>query len=314
MNEIKIKTKKNFRGKFGKLLQTLWKMRTGYLFCLPLFLLMAVFCYYPPVSGLRLSLFSQSSTSEAVWVGLRNFKEILTDKVFLNSIGTMFTLLIPKLIIGVVMPLVAAELIFAVNSERGQNIYRVLMLLPIVAPGVVNLLIWKNIYDSESGILIELLRALHFVGPGKCIDWLNDPKYVIFAVIFMGFPWCGGTSVLIYTSGLMNISGEVIEASRLDGATTLRRIVSIDLPLLIGQIRYFLIFGLIGGFQDYGTQVVLTQGGPGYATYVPGYYMWELVYTFDDIGKASAVGTLLFVAIMIFTVIANFTVKNKEEA
>jgi ABC-type sugar transport system permease subunit len=130
----------------------------------------------------------------------------------------------------------------------------------------------------------------------------------------MGFPWVGGTSVLIYMSGLMNISAEVIDASKLDGASTFRRILSIDIPLLVGQIRYFLIFGIIGGFQDYGTQVVLTQGGPGYATYVPGYYMWELVYTFDNIGKASAVGTLLFIVIIFFTIIANFTVKNKEDA
>ena len=294
-------------------LKTLWGMRAGYLFCLPLFALMVVFCYYPPISGLRLSFFEQTSTSEAVFVGFKNFADIFSDKVFTDSIGTMFILMVPKLIIGIVMPFIAAELIFAVKSDKLQNAYRVLMLLPIVAPGVVSLMIWKNIYDPEGGILIAILRAFRIVGENTTIDWLNDPDWVIFSIIFMGFPWVGGTSVLIYMSGLMNISSEVIEASRLDGASTFRRIWSIDIPNLVGQIRYFLIFGIIGGFQDYGTQVVLTHGGPGYSTYVPGYYMWELAYTFDNIGRASAVGTLLFLIIIVFTVIANFTVKQRED-
>lgn len=293
--------------------KTLWGMRAGYLFCLPLFALMVVFCYYPPISGLRLSFFEQTSTSEAVFVGFKNFADLFSDKVFTDSIGTMFILMVPKLIIGIVMPFIAAELIFAVKSDKLQNAYRVLMLLPIVAPGVVSLMIWKNIYDPEGGILIAILRAFRIVGENTTIDWLNDPDWVIFSIIFMGFPWVGGTSVLIYMSGLMNISSEVIEASRLDGASTFRRIWSIDIPNLVGQIRYFLIFGIIGGFQDYGTQVVLTHGGPGYSTYVPGYYMWELAYTFDNIGKASAVGTLLFLIIIVFTVIANFTVKQRED-
>jgi len=293
--------------------KTLWSMRAGYLFCLPLFALMVVFCYYPPISGLRLSFFEQTSTSEAVFVGFKNFADLFSDKVFTDSIGTMFILMVPKLIIGIVMPFIAAELIFAVKSNKLQNAYRVLMLLPIVAPGVVSLMIWKNIYDPEGGILIAILRAFRIVGENTTIDWLNDPDWVIFSIIFMGFPWVGGTSVLIYMSGLMNISSEVIEASRLDGASTFRRIWSIDIPNLVGQIRYFLIFGIIGGFQDYGTQVVLTHGGPGYSTYVPGYYMWELAYTFDNIGKASAVGTLLFLIIIVFTVIANFTVKQRED-
>ena len=169
---------------------------------------------------------------------------------------------------------------------EGHELYRFLFLLPMVAPGVVNLLIWKNIYDANSGLMTELVRLLGIVGEEESIDWLGSSKYIIFSIIFMGFPWLGGTSVLIYMSGLMNISTEVIEASRLDGAGTWTRIFRIDLPLLMGQIRYFLIFGLIGGFQDYGVQVVLTSGGPdGYATYVPGYYMYELMYAHGTIGK-----------------------------
>jgi ABC-type sugar transport system permease subunit len=119
----------------------------------------------------------------------------------------------------------------------------------------------------------------------------------------MGFPWVGGTSVLIYMSGMMNISPEVIEASRLDGASTLRRIFSIDMPLLSGQIRYFLIFGVISGFQDYGIQMVLTDGKPGYSTVVPGFYMYMNAFRFGSLGYACAIGTVLFAVIMLMTML-----------
>ncbi|MGN1098964.1 MAG: carbohydrate ABC transporter permease, partial [Christensenellales bacterium] len=139
--------------------------------------------------------------------------------------------------------------------------------------------------------------------PEDSINWLHDPNIIIFSIILIGFPWIGGTSTLIYASGLMNISNQVIEASKLDGASTFRRIVSIDLPLLSGQIRYFLIFGIIGGFQDYGTQFTLTNGGPGYSTYVPGWYMYKLAFTDDRMGYASAISAVLFLAILIVTAI-----------
>ena len=85
---------------------------------------------------------------------------------------------------------------------------------------------------------------------------------MISTIIILGFPWTNGTSILIYISGLNAISEEVIEASRLDNCSTLKRIFKIDFPLLLGQVRYFFIFGLIGLLQDYSIQIVLTNGGP----------------------------------------------------
>ena len=233
-------------------------------------------------------------------------------QVFLRSIPTMFAIMIPRLLIGIVVPLVMAELIFGVKSQKLQSLYRVLVLVPIVAPGVVGTLIWRNIFDPTSGLLTTVARLLGFMGPTQVIDWLGDPNWVVPSIIFMGFPWIGGTSVLIYMSGLMGISSEVLEASRLDGASVLVRIWKIDLPLLIGQIRYFLIFGLIGGFQDYSTQIVLTDGGPGYSTYVPGYYMYQQAFMHDNMGYASAIGSVMFVVIMVVSLFAFKFVSSKN--
>lgn len=288
----------------SKLFNEIWKCRYCYLFVAPLMIGLLIFCYYPPIYGLALSLFEKSSTGATRFIGFANYSELFRDQVFFNSIPTMFYIMVPRLLIGIIIPLIMAELIFGVRRQMLQGIYRVLTLVPIVAPGVVGLLIWRNIFDPTNGLLSALGKLLGLIDQDQIVDWLGDPNLVIPSIIFMGFPWVGGTSVLIYMSGLMNISTEVIEASRLDGANVFQRIIKIDLPLLIGQIRYFLIFGLIGGFQDYGTQIVLTDGGPGYSTYVPGYYMYQQAFMHDRMGYASSIGTILFFVILGFSVLA----------
>ncbi len=280
-----------------------WKHRAAYMFLAPLLIGITVFSYYPPAYGLMLSFFKKSSGSPMEFIGLGNFKELFRDPVFLNSIPTMFKIMIPRLIISIFVPLIAAELVFSVRRLKLQSAYRVIMLLPIVAPGIVGMLIWRNLLSAE-GLLTTVVKGLSLAAPDRVLDWLNDPSTVIFAIIFMGFPWIGGTAVLIYLSGLMNVPEQVFEASRLDGCTGIKRFFYIDLPFLAGQIRYFLIFGIIGGLQDYGTQVVLTQGGPGWATYVPGYYMYVKGYVHDEAGYAAAIGSVLFVAIMAVTAVA----------
>lgn len=298
--------------KTRRLLQEIWKSKEAYLFLLPLFVGLIIFSYYPPVYGIIQSFFEWDGTNQGTYIGMQNYLNLFRDEVFLDSIPTMIKIMMPRLIIGIVAPLIMAELIFCLKNLKLQAIYRVLVLVPIVAPGVVGLLIWKNIFDPTSGLLTSLAKLLGFATDSRAIGWLTDPKLVIFSIIFMGFPWVGGTSVLIYTSGLMNISEDVFDAAKLDGVTTWKRIRMIDFPLLVGQIRYFFIFGIINGLQDYGTQMVLTQGGPGYSTYVPGYYMYTQAFAAGKMGYACAIGTTLFVCIMILTLFAFRFTRSKD--
>lgn len=296
---------------FKNVFKKMYKARLAYIFLSPLFIGLLLFSYYPAFSGLYHSLFNWDSIGQEKFIGLANFQELFNDSVFLDSISVMFKIMIPKLVIGITIPFMIAEMIFFISSKKAQYWYRILVLLPMVAPGVVYTLIWKYIYDPNNGLLTALLRALNIFGNDQVVNWLGDPKTVIFAIIFMGFPWIGGTSVLIYMSGMMNISTELIECSRLDGASTLRRIFSIDIPMLMGQFRYFLIFGIVGGFQDYSVQVILTKGGPGYSTMVPGYYMFTQAFDSGRMGYASSIGTVLFFVILLLTLFSLKFVGNK---
>lgn len=296
------------------LARRIWDARLAYLLLLPLFIGLIIFCYYPPFSGMYHAFFDWDALGKKTFIGLDNFRELFRDKVFLESIPTMFLIVMPKLLIGTFIPLVVAELIFAFKSQKWKFRYRVLLLLPMVAPGMVFMMIWARIYDPINGLITVLGRWLGLIGPDQIINWLGDSSTVIPSLIFMGFPWIGGTAVLIYMAGIMNISSEVIESSVLDGASAFRRILSIDLPLLMGQIRYFFIFGLIAGIQDYNLQIVLTGGGPGYDTYVPGYYMYLKAFGASRMGYASAVGLVMFIAIFVLTLLSLKYLKTSDDS
>lgn len=293
--------------KFKNLLHEMWKKRISYLFLLPLMIGVIAFCYYPPILAIIRSFttWTIGSVDEKLDFSLNNYTRLFNDPVFLKSIKTMLYINIPKLIIGIFAPLVMAELIYWVKKKNLQSLYRILVLLPIITPGVIITYIWTYVYKID-GILNGVLSLF---GIKSDISWLNDERTVIPAIIFMGFPWCGGTSVLIYTSGLMNIPTELIEAARLDGATTWKIITRVHMPAIVGQIRYFLVFGIIGAFQDYGIQVILSSSKlvgkdiTNSAIMVPGYYMYTQAFSGGDLGYACAIGTVLFVVVMIITAI-----------
>lgn len=284
----------------------------GLIFVAPLMISLAIFSIVPFFYGIMLS-FTNASSASTYWqlIGFSNYQQIFQDQMFWKSVKTMCILLFPKLLINVFVPFIAAELIFNISNKKAQSIYRILVLLPVVAPGVVGMLIWKNIYAVD-GLLNNILSV---IDPelGKT-DWLNSqdtPWKTLMALILLGFPWIGGTNVLIYLSGLMNISPSVYEAAKIDSCGFARRLFKIDMPLCLGQFRYFLIFGIINGIQDYGIQMALYSAAPDYV-YVPGYYLYRKAFTDDQQGYAAAVGVLLFLVIVLLTLVANFITNDKK--
>lgn len=302
------KERRGFAGAIKSVGAKLYASKKAYAFLLPLFFFLLLFSYYPAISGIYHSFFDWRDSGQSTFIGLSNYKELFADSdVFWPSCLTMLKIMLPRLAINVLVPLVVAEVIFNLRSERAKSFYRLWILIPMVAPGVVVTLIWAYIYDPNFGLVTAVWKLFG----GSAVDWLNDPTTVIPAIIFMGFPWVGGTSVLIYISGLNAVSSEARESARLDGAGTFAIVFYIDLPQIFGQMKFFLINGLITGIQDYSVQFLITDGGPGYDTMVPGYYMYQAAFTSGRMGYASAIGTFLFVVVMALTLIS-FRLGRKE--
>jgi len=281
----------------------------AYLLLSPIFAGLIVFSYYPPLRGLVTAFFEWNAAGDTwTYVGVDNFTKMAQDQVLIDSIPNMLILLFGGMIIGVTAPLIVAELIFFVKNERLKYYYRVMMLLPLVIPGVVGMLVWNFIYDPNIGLINSLLHAVGLDEWRR--GWLSDSRTVIGSLLFMGFPWAAGIGPLIYLSGLMSIPTEVLDSARMDGANGLKRVFKIDLPLIVGQIKFFIVMGMIGGLQQFGQQLVLTNGGPGYSSMVPGYHMYLQAFTFNNFGYASAIGLVLFVAAFVLTLISMKFIKS----
>lgn len=267
----------------------------------PTFLLLAVFSLVPFVIAFATSFYDYEVGGEAKFIGLANYSEYFHDYTFLQSFGNMFLLTAFSVVMVMIVPLVVAKLIFSLSSDRASYFYRILFLFPIVIPNVAVYLIWQSVVYSEIGLLNSVLKA---IGHGELArGWFSDPRAAIWALAFIGFPFAGGINILIYYAGLTSIPDSVHEAATLDGATGLKKFLLIDVPLVMSQIKLLVMLTIIGGLQAFECVYIVTKGGPGFKTTVPGLWMYYNAFKFQRMGYACAIGVILFLLIMLLTVI-----------
>ncbi len=276
--------------------QPLWII---YGFVFPAMAMALVFDYYPALSGLYLSMTNTMEVGiQSQFVGFSNYVQLFTSSIFLNSLWHMLVLAVVGMTIGTVVPLLVAEMIFHLMNGRWRYVYRLTFLIKMLVPGMVVVEVWGYIL-SVGGLLDKIC---HFLGlPGGSTGWLVDQHTALPAIMFIGFPWVAGVGILIYYAGLVAIDPEILDAAAVDGSGGLHRVLNVDVPLVLGQVKLIVILSAIGGFQGYFAQFLLTQGGPGWSTMVPGYYMYQSAFVNGDMGLASAVGVFLFVLIFSIT-------------
>jgi raffinose/stachyose/melibiose transport system permease protein len=288
-----------------------------YLFIIPAFVLLCLFSYYPFLSAFWHSLFDWDGVNER-FIGLQNFEAMLGDEVLAASLPNIAILTAMGVFFAMTLPLIAAEVIFNLRSRVSAAVYRYLFTVPLILPWVVTVLVWQFLFDPIDGPINTILNA---VGLGQFARaWLADPTVAIYAIGMIGgggtgvgFPFVAGLNLLIYLAGLNSISREVIDASELDGAKPLQRFFMIDIPLIAGEIRTILVLTIITQIQAFQTIILLTRGGPGYSTMVPGMAMYQNAFEFGRMGYASAIGVVLFVVMLAITVVALRRLRSPAE-
>jgi raffinose/stachyose/melibiose transport system permease protein len=181
----------------------------------------------------------------------------------------------------------------------------------MVVPWIVVLLVWRFLYDPMDGLINYALKAIGLGGLTHA--WLAEPQTALGAIMFLGFPFVAGFNLLIYLAGLDSISQEVIDSAALDGATGWRRFLRVDVPLIMGQIKLIVILTMITQIQGFGDIILLTQGGPGFATMVPGMVMYQNALQFSKMGYGSAIGVVLFLIILVLTAINMRFIRSSVE-
>lgn len=257
------------------------------------------------------SFYDYEVGGESKFVGLANYQEYLSDPTLVSSFVNLAFLTSFGLLTVTTAPLIIAKLIFSLKSERARYLYRVLFLIPIVVPGVAGLMIWQGMIYGDTGFLNELLRAVGREDLTR--GWLSDPRTVIWAIVFIGFPFAGGINILIYYAGLAGISDSVHEAAELDGARGIRKFLKVDVPLVLSQMKLLVIMTIIGTVQGFEGMFILTKGGPGLKTMVPGLWMYMNAFSFQRMGYACAIGVILFLIILALTIINMKYFRSSED-
>jgi len=278
---------------------------TAWVFVAPVVLGIGIFQLYPTLFSLYVSLTDWNLLTPPRWVGLSNYVDLFTvDRFFYQTLINTATYAL-----GTVLPGLALGMFFAVllnRNIRGQQIYRAIYFVPVVAPAVALAILWAWLYDPNFGLINSVLRIVGIHGP----PWLGSTHWAMPAVIIEAI-WAGlGFNIVIFLAGLQGISREYYEAAAIDGANAAQQFGSITLPLLSPVTFFLLVTGVIGAWQDFTITYVMTGGGPAGATQLIVLYLYTQAFRNQHMGVASALAYTVFVVIVALTVL-NFALSRK---
>jgi multiple sugar transport system permease protein len=266
----------------------------GYLFVLPMVVMVLALVAYPFCYAVYLSLTQKYVGVPPVFVGFENYVRLANDGFFRRAVWNSFIFTFGsvgfKLVLGMVMALVLTSRI------RYRNLFTGLLLIPWVAPTVVSALNFLWIFDASLGVLNYLLVKVFRILP-QGVGWLSEANTAMASVIFVnvwrGFPFFG----ISFLAGLKAIPAELYEAAAVDGANTLQRFRHVTIPSLRNIVIIVTLLSTIWTFNDFGIVYILTKGGPGGATQVLPVFTYEMAFGAQRLGEAIAVALYMLPAL-----------------
>lgn len=288
--------------------QTVQKIKrnaAGYAFILPLVLYFLVFQLAPMLIALIISFtnYSLQHLTDYTFVGFENYVELFTNSVkyprFWSSLKTTFFYILLTVPANIVLSLVVSALL---NSKiKGEKFFKTVFYIPSVTVGVAIMVMWQQMLAPD-GLVNQLL--------GTEVDFLNDEATALVVFAFMSI-WGGlGYNVLIMLSAMKNIDPSLYEAAEIDGAGAVQKFLYITVPGVMPTVFFFLITGLISGFQV-GEQMLIIYGDTTMVnsiyTYV--YGMYYVMRRENNFAVASAMSYFLFIIILVITLL-QFAVQN----
>jgi multiple sugar transport system permease protein len=272
------------------------KLLTGLSFSSPWLIGLCVFLLYPLGAAFYYSLCDYSVLLPPVFVGIGNYVELFQDKLFWKSLWNTSFFALGAVGLSIVTALTLALLL---NSKvKGVAMYRTAFFLPSLMPLVAGSMLWQTMYSGQGGIINTLLAHLGVTGPA----WLADPAWAKIAIIFMAV-WGAGNSTVIFLAGLQDVPTSLYEASVIDGAGFMQRLLHVTLPMISPVIYFNLVMGTIAGFQAFAQALIMTSatGAPEQSTLFYVLQLYNVGFMDLRMGYASAMAWVLFVIILLLT-------------
>lgn len=278
----------------------------GYVFITPNFVLLTAFLFVPLVLVVLLSFQKASSFGPSEWIGLDNYRTLLSDSVFWRVLLNTLVFTVLTVPTSIFIGLVLANLLNKAVPARG--VLRTIIYLPIVISGLVTSLIGLLMFDEGIGIFNGVLTALGL----DAASWQSDGKLAMMSVVLMTLWTRIGFAMVIYLAGLQEIPREMYEAAELDGASELQQFRSITTPMLANSTLFLFVMNIIWSFQIFDIVYVMTNGGPGYDTSMLVTYAYDEGFgSARDFGYGSTIGVVLFLLTLAASVIQ---LRRRKEA
>ncbi len=268
------------------------------IFLVPSLIGFLLFNIIPILSSFGLAFSEWNLMTPIRFAGLNNFKVIFfQDPIFWPSLGRTLKYTSLSIPLGIVTSLVLA---LAMNRPlKGISIFRVIYFIPYVSSMIAVSMMWKWLYNDQFGLINTFLSYLGL--PAQ--NWLTSARMVIPSLVLMDVWKNAGFGMLIYLTALQGIPEQLYEAAKVDGANSFDSFFKITLPLLGPAHFYMLVTGLIGAFQVFDSVYTMTRGGPGFASRVYAYNLYQAAFREFRMGYASAMAWFLFLIIFVVTLL-----------
>ena len=263
----------------------------------PAVLLIGVFGLIPVVWSVVLSFQSNDLQTPPTWVGWKNYRQLASDPVFLDSVRHTLVYTVLFVPVTLVLSLLAAA---ALNRRlRGISVYRLAVFVPVVTSTIATGVIFTWLMDKDYGLIDVALRGLGL----PTFGFFASPTQSLYAVVIMTVWGWVGFGALIFLAGLQAIPQDLLEAAQIDGCTRRAAFWRIQVPLLRPVSGFLLVWLTINALQLFDEVYATTKGGPLHASTVVVYYLYQQAFQFFHAGYAAAIAIVLFVAIVVISVL-----------
>lgn len=280
-----------------KLLKIIIKNRWGYIFLLPWITLFTVFIFLPFITGFVLSL-NEYNFVNMKFVGFGNFNELLRDSLFTNSIMNTLKMTLVIIPVSIALSMWISNLIFN-SGKTMQSLIKAGFYLPTVLSSVAIVVTWKWIFNPAYG-LSTYITGLIGIQP---IDWYGNTKNAFFIVSALLIFLFIGQPIILYSAAMGGIPVSYFEAAEIDGANGFQKFFKITVPLLKPTTLFITVTMTISSLQIFEIPLLLTAGGPQYATTTILYLLYKTAFEYTKFGLASSMGVVLFMIIGAFAML-----------
>jgi raffinose/stachyose/melibiose transport system permease protein len=276
--------------------------RIGYLYILPGLVVFGLFVLAPLLHSAWISLFTWDGVTPGEWTGLANYEAVVTDPKLRSAFLHGFVLIAFYALLPVAIGLALAAALSR-TRVRGLALFRTVLFLPQVIALVVVAVMWRMIYDPESGLINEGLRAIGLGGLAQ--NWLGSFSLALPSVGLIGTWVYYGLAMVLFTAGVQKIPQSLYDAARMDGAGPVREFLAVTLPGLRNEIAVALTLTTIQALRSFDLVYITTGGGPGDSTTVPAFEVYNRAFRTGDVGTASAIGVCIVALIGALSVLIN---------